>query len=59
VVAAPVVAKTVVTDTVPPFRLDPGLVEQKLVVLSVAPLFAAAIQSIHGGGSIAALLEPP
>ncbi len=55
-VAAPSLAKTVVTDTVPPFRLDPGLVEQKLVVLPAAPLFADAIKAIHGGGSIAALL---
>jgi ribose-phosphate pyrophosphokinase len=46
----------VVTDTVPPFRLDPGLVAHKLVVLSVAPLFADAIKAIHGGGSIVALL---
>ena len=56
VVAAPSLAKIVVSDTVPPFRLDPGLVEQKLVVLSVAPLFADAIKAIHDGGSIAALL---
>jgi ribose-phosphate pyrophosphokinase len=57
VVAAPSLAKTVVTDTVPPFRLDSGLVAQKLVVLSVAPLFADAIKAIHEGGSITALLE--
>jgi len=56
VVAAPSLAKTVVADTVPPFRLDPGLVAQKLVVRSVAPLFADAIKAIHGGGSIVALL---
>jgi ribose-phosphate pyrophosphokinase len=56
VVAAPDLASIVVTDTVPPFRLDPGLVSQKLVVLSVAPLFAAAIKAIHGGGSIVELL---
>ena len=56
VVAAPSLAGTVVTDTVPPFRLDAGLVAQKLVVLSVAPLFADAIKAIHGGGSIVELL---
>jgi ribose-phosphate pyrophosphokinase len=55
VVAAPSLAATVVTDTVPPFRLDPGLVAQKLVVLSAAPLFADAIKAIHTGGSIVAL----
>jgi ribose-phosphate pyrophosphokinase len=55
-VAAPALAKTVVTDTVPPFRLHPGLVEQKLVVLPAAPLFADAIKAVHSGGSIVALL---
>src|SRR5919106_2761446 len=56
VVAAPSLESTVVTDTVPPFRLDPDLVAQKVVVLSAAPLFADAIKAIHTGGSIAALL---
>jgi ribose-phosphate pyrophosphokinase len=56
-IAASGLAKTVVTDTVPPFRLDPRLVEQELVVLSAAPLFARAIQAIHGGGSLADLLD--
>jgi ribose-phosphate pyrophosphokinase len=55
VVAAPGLSKTVVTDTVPPFRLDPKLVEQKVVVLSAASLFADAIKAIHEGGSIAAI----
>ena len=57
VVAAPGLSKTVVTDTVPPFRLDPGLVAQKLVVLAAAPLFARAIEAIHTGGSVTALLD--
>jgi ribose-phosphate pyrophosphokinase len=56
VVAATSLESTVVTDTVPPFRLDPDLVAQKVVVLSAAPLFADAIKAIHSGGSIAALL---
>ncbi len=56
VLAAPTLSKTVVTDTIPPFRLDPGVVEQKLVVLSAAPLFAGAIKAIHSGGSIVELL---
>jgi ribose-phosphate pyrophosphokinase len=47
----------VVTDTVPPFRLDPGIVRDKLVVLGAAALFAEAIERIHGGGSIVDLLE--
>jgi ribose-phosphate pyrophosphokinase len=57
VVASPALAKVVVTDAVPPFRLPPELVRSKLVVLSVAPLFARAIEAIHTGGSIVQLLE--
>ncbi len=45
-----------VTDTVPPFRLDPALVERKLVVVSAAGLFAEAIERIHKGGSLVELL---
>lgn len=47
----------VVTDSVPPFRLPPGTVRDKLVVLPTAPLFAEAITRIHGEGSITSLLE--
>jgi ribose-phosphate pyrophosphokinase len=57
VVAATSLESTVVTDTVPPFRLARDLVAQKVVVLSAAPLFADAIKAIHTGGSIAALLS--
>ncbi|MFC5499723.1 ribose-phosphate diphosphokinase [Caenimonas terrae] len=55
--AADALTGLVVTDSVPPFRLPPGKVRDKLVVLSTAPLFAEAIARIHGGGSITALLE--
>jgi ribose-phosphate pyrophosphokinase len=47
----------VVTDTVPPFRLDPELARHKLTVLSAAPLFAEAIRRIHTGGSLVELME--
>jgi ribose-phosphate pyrophosphokinase len=46
----------VVTDSIPPFRLDPGLASGKLTVLETAPLFAEAIRRIHEGGSIVELL---
>ncbi len=49
--------KVIITDTIPPFRLDPGLVEKKLVMLSAAGLFAEAIKRIHMGGSLVELLE--
>jgi ribose-phosphate pyrophosphokinase len=47
----------VITDTVPPFRLDPALVRERIVTLSTAPLFAEAIRRIHEGGSLVDLLE--
>ena len=49
--------RVVVTDCVPPFRLDPEVVRNKLVVLGAATLFAEAIERIHGGGSIVDLLD--
>jgi ribose-phosphate pyrophosphokinase len=48
--------KVVITDTIPPFRLDPDLARNKLVVLDAAKLFAEAIRRIHSGGSIVELL---
>jgi len=47
----------VVTDTIPPFRLDPELASRKLTVLSAAPLFAEAIRRIHTGSSLVELME--
>ncbi len=48
--------KVVITDTIPPFRLDPDLARNRLVVLDAARLFAEAIRRIHSGGSIVELL---
>jgi ribose-phosphate pyrophosphokinase len=47
----------VVTDSVPPFRLPPGPVRDKLVVLPTAGFFAEAIGRIHAGGSLTQLLR--
>jgi ribose-phosphate pyrophosphokinase len=49
--------KIVITDTIPPFRIDPELARDKLVVVDAARLFAGAIERIHSGGSIVDLLE--
>lgn len=57
VVASPHLASTLVTDTVPPFRLPADLVTHRLQVVSAAPLVAAAIGQLHSGGSITELLE--
>jgi ribose-phosphate pyrophosphokinase len=50
--------RVVVTDTIPPFRLDPALAMRKVTVLSVAPLVAEAIRRLHEGGSLTELVEP-
>ena len=49
--------RLVITDTIPPFRLDADFAQNKLTVLETAPLIAEAIHRIHGGGSIVDLLE--
>jgi ribose-phosphate pyrophosphokinase len=54
--AEPELDQIVVTDTVPPFRLDPELAKRKVRVLDTAELFSEAISRIHGGGSLIALL---
>lgn len=48
--------QVLVTDTVPPFRLPPDLLAAKVSVVSVVPLFAAAIRRMHDGGSLVELL---
>jgi len=56
-VADPRLAKVIVTDTVPPFRLKPSFVKRHLEIVSAAPLFAEAIRRCHEGGSLVELLE--
>ena len=49
--------KVVVTNTIPPFRLNPDVVRNKIVVLDATPLIAEAIRRMHSDGSIVELLE--
>lgn len=56
VLSDPGIERLAITNTIPPFRLDDALVQKKLTVLDVSPLFAEAIRCIHGGGSIVDLL---
>jgi ribose-phosphate pyrophosphokinase len=49
-------ARIVVSDSVPPFRLTPELLGERVEIVSAAPLFAGAVKALAGGGSIAALL---
>lgn len=56
VLASDAIDKVVVTDTIPPFRLASGLIGTKVIVLSVAGLFAEAIRRVNEGGSVVELL---
>jgi len=53
----PALEKVLVTDSVPPFRLPPALLENRVTVLASAPLFAEAIYRLHSGGSLVELLQ--
>lgn len=55
-VGDPLFDSVAVTDTVAPLRLPADLVEKRLNVLEVAPLFADAVGRIHSGGSLVDLL---
>ena len=57
VIADPAIEAVVVTDTVPPFRLRPNLIGEKVVVLDTSTLMAEAIARIHAGGSIVDLMD--
>jgi ribose-phosphate pyrophosphokinase len=49
----------IITNTIPPSRLEPEVAARKLEVLDATPLFAEAIRRLNVGGSIADLLENP
>jgi ribose-phosphate pyrophosphokinase len=53
----PALDRIVVTNSAWPFRLDAGVLGEKLVVLDVSPLVAEAIRRLHEGGSIVDLVE--
>jgi ribose-phosphate pyrophosphokinase len=57
ILSDPALDQIVVTNSIPPFRLDSDLVRRKLSVLDVAPLFAEAIRRVQTGESILELLE--
>lgn len=49
--------RIVVTNTIPPFRLEGGASREKLEIVDVAPLFADVINRLHSGGSIVELMD--
>lgn len=56
-IASPSLAGVMVTDSVPPFRLDDAVRERHLQIVSAAPLFAEAIRRSHEDRSIVDLIE--
>lgn len=59
VVADPSLDRVVVTDSVPPFRLDRERIGDKLAVLDAASFVGRAIARMHAGGSVSELMPPP
>jgi ribose-phosphate pyrophosphokinase len=54
-IADPAIDRLVVTDTVPPFRLDANAPRHKIDTLRAAPLLAEAIRRLHDGQAVADL----
>lgn len=52
VLASDALDRICVTDSVPPFRLGPGLAAAKVEIVSLAPLLAEVIARLHRGDSL-------
>lgn len=57
VLADDALLEIIVTNTVPPFRLQGTPVLQKTTVLDAAALFGEVIKRMHGGGSLTELVQ--
>lgn len=55
IMADPSLDSIVITDTVMPFRLESGALQQKTTILSCSELFAEAIGILHSNGSMTEL----
>ena len=56
VIADPAIDRFVITDAVPPFRLDPSLLRKKIDIIPVGPLLAEAIRRLRSGIPLTDLL---
>jgi ribose-phosphate pyrophosphokinase len=56
VIAGPAIERIVVTDTVPPFRLEAKVQRNNIDTLPVAPLLADAIRRLHLGQALTDLM---
>ncbi|WED44018.1 ribose-phosphate diphosphokinase [Legionella cardiaca] len=57
IIANPQIEKLIITNSIPPFRLQKKLLKEKVIVLDASFLFAQAIKQIHENGSIVDLLK--
>jgi ribose-phosphate pyrophosphokinase len=57
VLADDMIERFVITDTIPPFRINPEVAARKLVVLDGASLFGQAIDCIRTGKSVEEMVE--
>jgi len=55
-IADPAIDRLVVTDTVPPFRLDANAPWHKIDTLPAAPLLAEAVRRLHDGQAVTDLM---
>jgi ribose-phosphate pyrophosphokinase len=53
---APAIGRILVTDTVPPFRLDKDFAASRIETVTAAPLFSACIKCLANGQSVSRLL---
>jgi ribose-phosphate pyrophosphokinase len=51
-----VLEKVVISDSIPPHRLKQNLLNDRIEIVSVAPLLAGAIRVLSDGGSISSLI---
>jgi ribose-phosphate pyrophosphokinase len=56
VIADPAIERVVVTDSVPPFRLDAKIERNKIDMIAAAPLLAEAIRRLHRGQALSDLM---
>ncbi len=56
--ADPALDGILITDSVPPLRLEGTPARDRVEVVSVAPLLAETLRRLHEGGSVVELLEP-
>ncbi|MGE5566595.1 MAG: ribose-phosphate diphosphokinase [Parcubacteria group bacterium] len=54
--ATPDIEQVIVTDAVPPFRLGPGALQNKVEILPCGPLLAEAIRRLHRNEPLADLM---